>query len=543
MPNTIATNLLRPGKYQPRRKFSNAANIELQNSIKANGIIQAITARRVDDHYEIICGERRWRAACAIGLEEVPVLILVATDAEAARMALLENIERENMTPIEEAEGAAGVLTFTSGDREEAAKLLGWSRSKLEKRLALMNCSEAVRQATQDDKIPLGIAELLAAVSKTQQDKTLTKIIEQNLTVSHVKQALQHMSGDLVTCIFPKEECAQCQFNSGMQRVMFGEAIDEGRCTNLECYNRKIEDELQSRVQTLKDEYPVVRIARSGENNIMTKLKVENIGPEQFSKCKGCANYGAAVSAVPGKIGGIFKDICFETSCHDTLVAQFKKATTQASAQKKEPGANSQKSENKEDHTKVGSISQKVKEYRVKQWRKALSEQLRADLTMNEKVLIATCATGSSRYISSTTASHSLQEQSAQGEKELLISLTDALKACESLTDPQMQTVRNVITDSIVQNIDESKLIEILNWSKTDFSKYWKIDEEFLTLLTKSEIEYVVTEVKLTQQLGSDIQKIFALKKPEIIAKIIGIPDVNFVGLIPGIMLWNNKAN
>ena len=118
--------------------------------------------------YEIVAGERRWRAARKVfGDEyEIPALVRDLDDGEADEAALIENIQRADMSPTEEAEAAAKILGRCQGDRDEASRRLGWSRTTLDKRLALMNCSERVRRALSERRIQLGNAELLDAVTR-----------------------------------------------------------------------------------------------------------------------------------------------------------------------------------------------------------------------------------------------------------------------------------------------------------------------------------------------------------------------------------------
>jgi ParB family chromosome partitioning protein len=176
---SIKVGNILPGR-NPRGYFDPAEMTALEDSVKSKGVLQAILVRPRDaGRYEIVAGERRWRAARKVfGDEyEIPALVRDLDDGEADEAALIENIQRADMSPTEEAEAAAKILGRCQGDRDEASRRLGWSRTTLDKRLALMNCSERVRRALSERRIQLGHAELLAAVSLSANAPRTSRIV------------------------------------------------------------------------------------------------------------------------------------------------------------------------------------------------------------------------------------------------------------------------------------------------------------------------------------------------------------------------------
>ncbi|MFD2274268.1 PRTRC system ParB family protein [Undibacterium arcticum] len=190
----------------PRTYFDPIEMADMEASVKANGVIQPILVRPFEGKLQIVAGERRYRAALNIFGEtyEIPYLLKEMTDAEADELALVENIQRADMSPTEEAVAAAKILARYKGDREEAASRLGWKRQKLDSRLALMNCSELVRIALNERKIQLGHAELLATTTREQQDKALEAIIKNQVPVASIKQMLGQVSKSMTGAIFDK---------------------------------------------------------------------------------------------------------------------------------------------------------------------------------------------------------------------------------------------------------------------------------------------------------------------------------------------------
>jgi len=155
---------LRPNARNPRRSFANAELDELASSLRARGIIQPIVVRPqrgVSDGYEIIAGERRWRAAQRAGLHEVPVIVIEATDAEALQLAIIENVQRADLNPLEEAEGYRALIDEFGNSQEEIARIVGKSRSYVANTLRLLRLPEPVKAYIHAGKLDAGHARML----------------------------------------------------------------------------------------------------------------------------------------------------------------------------------------------------------------------------------------------------------------------------------------------------------------------------------------------------------------------------------------------
>lgn len=335
---TLAVGKIQPGR-NPRKYFDPADMAELTDSVRENGVIQPILVRPLGcDEYELVAGERRLRAAKAAHGDdyEIPVTIREMSETEADRLGFIENIQRADMAPSEEAVAAARIVGQLKGDREEAARALGWSRSTLDKRLALMNCSAAVLDALNTRAILLGHAELLASLARDKQDKLLPVIISEKKAVAELKKVIEAAACSLAAAIFDKADCAACPHNSSLQTEMFGEAIATGNCTNRGCYSQKTDAQLETVSNGLKDEYPVIRIVRAGDNLTRVQLVADGptgVGVEQAKACHACENFGAAISGLPDSLGKIFRGQCFDTSCNTAKVAARLKAERDAKAE------------------------------------------------------------------------------------------------------------------------------------------------------------------------------------------------------------------
>jgi len=185
----LAVGLLKPGRFQPRTRMDPQSIAELAESIKAQGLIQPILVRPIENgRYEIIAGERRWRASQLAGLTQVPVVVRNVPDKAALAMALIENIQREDLNPLEEATGIQRLVDEFEMTHEVAAQAVGRSRSAVTNLLRLLNLSKAVQDLLMQGKIEMGHARALLTVNGSRQAELAHQIISRNLSVREAEQ-------------------------------------------------------------------------------------------------------------------------------------------------------------------------------------------------------------------------------------------------------------------------------------------------------------------------------------------------------------------
>ena len=184
VPQSLPIGVLRPGKYQPRAGMDPQALNELAESIKAQGILQPILVRPIGaGQYEIIAGERRWRAARIAGLGSIPVAIREIPDDAALAAALIENIQRENLNPLEEATGIQRLIEEFKMTHELAAKAVGRSRTAVTNLLRLLNLAQPVRELLLANQIDMGHARALLGLSNAKQAEIAHQIVKARLSV------------------------------------------------------------------------------------------------------------------------------------------------------------------------------------------------------------------------------------------------------------------------------------------------------------------------------------------------------------------------
>ncbi len=193
----LNVSMLKPGKYQPRSHMDETSLNELAASIKVQGIMQPILVRQLpDSSYEIIAGERRWRAAQLAGLSHVPVLVRSVPDNAALAMALIENIQRENLNPLEEAVGIQRLIDEFKMTHQVAADAVGRSRSAASNLLRLLKLPKAVQTLLMENKLDMGHARALLSLESAQQIMLANKIVLEQLSVRDTEKLTQKKTNE-----------------------------------------------------------------------------------------------------------------------------------------------------------------------------------------------------------------------------------------------------------------------------------------------------------------------------------------------------------
>ncbi len=180
---------------QPRKRFDDESLQELADSISQHGIIQPLTVRKLSSgYYQIIAGERRWRAARLAGLQEVPVIVIEADDRKAAELAMIENLQREDLNPMEEAAGFQALIESYHMTQEEAAQRVGKSRSAVTNALRLLGLTPSVRKLVEEGKISAGHARALVPLSPSLQENAANAIVSGGLSVRQTEALVKRLS-------------------------------------------------------------------------------------------------------------------------------------------------------------------------------------------------------------------------------------------------------------------------------------------------------------------------------------------------------------
>ncbi len=190
----IKLSLIEPNRDQPRQKFDEDGLQELADSIKQHGVLEPLMVRKNKDYYEIIAGERRWRAAKMAGVKEVPAVVKDYSDQEIVEISLIENIQRENLNPIEEAIAYKRLLEEFNLKQDEVAERVSKSRTAVTNSMRLLKLDERVRQMIVDEMITTGHARALLAISnKDKQYELATRVFDEKLSVRETEKLVKNL--------------------------------------------------------------------------------------------------------------------------------------------------------------------------------------------------------------------------------------------------------------------------------------------------------------------------------------------------------------
>lgn len=192
--NLISINLIKPNVDQPRKEFDKEKIMNLANSIKEHGIIQPLILKKQDESYVIVAGERRWRAAKEIGIKEIPAIVMELTDKQVLEISLIENIQREDLNPIEEAKAYKKLIDDFDLTQEELSLKIGKSRVAITNTLRLLNLDEMVQQFLIEGIITEGHGRaLLALPNLNMQHEICQRIIDENLSVRDTEKVIKNL--------------------------------------------------------------------------------------------------------------------------------------------------------------------------------------------------------------------------------------------------------------------------------------------------------------------------------------------------------------
>lgn len=192
---TLKVGKLKPGKYQPRQLMDDTALNELAESIKNQGLLQPVIVREIEEGYEIIAGERRWRAARIAGLKEIPVIVREVTDENAMLIALIENLQREDLNVLEEARAINRLINEFNLTHKKVAELLGKSRESISNTLRLLNLNKDVKWLLEHGKIEMGHARALLTLEDSEQSRVAELVVKKRLSVRETEALIKQMDG------------------------------------------------------------------------------------------------------------------------------------------------------------------------------------------------------------------------------------------------------------------------------------------------------------------------------------------------------------
>ena len=217
----VRLSQIEPNKEQPRKMFDEDALIELSESIKQYGVLQPLLVQKKEDYYEIIAGERRWRAAKLAGVKEVPVVIKDYSDQEIMEIALIENIQREDLNPIEEAQAYQRLIKDYKLKQDEIAEKVSKSRATITNSLRLLKLDKRVQEMVMEGKLSNGHARTIISVEdKDKQFMIAQKIFDENLSVREVEKLMRELEKPNKVLKKPENDFVYRDFEENMSKLL-----------------------------------------------------------------------------------------------------------------------------------------------------------------------------------------------------------------------------------------------------------------------------------------------------------------------------------
>ncbi|MFL7013645.1 ParB/RepB/Spo0J family partition protein [Enterovibrio norvegicus] len=332
-----------PSWGNPRVTLAESDYAELLASVKTKGVHTPIFVRPVEGGHEIIAGNTRRRAAIEAELPLIPCLSRVMNDTEAFELAVSENVDRTQMTVLDEAESLKRIVKNHNGDIQAAATEMGWAKPRFDRALQLLRASDLVREnigKKQDNGFMLTIthAARLSILPSDVQDKILPAILRDKMSAAVLAEKIaKSIKRPLATALFCKNDCANCSYNSEVQTSMFGD--DNGaECSNTACYTKKTNEHFEEQRQTLEKEYGKIVLLSTVAQPINVNRQM--VGDEQFNNgCLSCDKHCAILADCGTVQGNIIENQCLDSACanthakaHQQSIAKMATQTTANSA-------------------------------------------------------------------------------------------------------------------------------------------------------------------------------------------------------------------
>jgi ParB family chromosome partitioning protein len=494
----------------PRRYFDRIKHDELVVSIRLRGVLQPLLVRPKGDVFSIIVGERRWRAAQeAYGPDgHVPVVIREMTDQEALDAAIAENEDRDNPSETEQADAAVRYLAACQGDRAEAARRLGWSRAKLDRRLALAELSDAVKLALDKRRIKIGHAELLAAVAADKQDKALETILTAGLDVARTRELLMRVTQNLGAACFDKSECTTCPFNSGTQRALFETHVDDGHCTNPTCFELKTQAAETIRFEEQERAEKAARAAAPAADDD----GVDQTTPAPESRESSVDNAGSSE-----EIGTRASARSPSIASKSSVPATHKVAVT------------------------AQSIARRTSDVREATWRTALARSLAGNSAHAHTTILVAAMSGTLSQIKAET----LTSHAGILVGAAFPNLDYAAKILEirALSQRQSEIILSVIGAAYAKDVlSFAHVADLAGVFEVDLRDSWQVDQAFLDRYTKDELKFIAQECGLIAHIGPKaFAKLLAFKKTDLILGMLNRIGFDWAGRLPSAMTLDGQ--
>ena len=533
----------------PRKHQNPAEYNQRKLSMKDDGQKFPISVRILDDDtLEVVSGNTRTDIAGELQWKTLDAIVRILSDDEARREAEIENIERADMTPIEEADVAHRRMDEHANNKAAVAKSLGWSTTKLDSRLLLTHATTEVRKSLAESAIEIGHAEVLSTLAPESQAPFLEKILEEDLSVTVVRQRVAAKERRIIEACFDTEECSGCVHNTDQTLDLFSTTSESGRCRKPICFTSKTKDHLLNLQKKQIEEVGRAEFASAipADKRIpLVAVGDTGVGEDQLTSCHTCEHSGCVISDKVGEEGHIKSPICFNKLCHDEKREEFKAAIAEQTAQKDtktDIGSAAKKSKDSSTNKKTASSKNKATAAATPKIIQKMAMKLFADTVVD--------SLSKKKHPSLNTAillSVMLEKYHTQLPKNVMELVgnfenyngNSMLKLHQRILEMNGLVVEEIIESCVALYLLDDVSSERHNAAKhnqitigtmaylgCDPTNNWKISTEYFDALTKKGIKAVLVDAKFdefyTAKDGNpSFAKLMASGKPDLIKTIM----------------------
>jgi len=508
----------------------------LASDIKENGVLQPIVVRPKDnenDLYEIVAGERRWRASQVADLDVIPCVIKHIDKNTAYQLSVSENLQRQDVTPVEESTVAYKLISINDGSKEEVMRYLGWSLKKLNSRLMLNNCIQSVKESIVKKEISIGIAELMSGLTKENQQVAITNIIKHDLDVLAVKAMIEKMSFQLKDAVFCQKQCNSCKHNSSQQMSLF-DVLEDGQCLNPPCYEEKTKEKTDHKLAELKDDYNCIFTTAEKHPDDYTETNQILLTEQQQSDCKTCKSNGAIVNEKLEVTAGIcFKVDCYNDclKCNEQSIKAEEIEAIEEETDVVETAGNDKKETVKKPapKPKTVSVTTGVVQEHVDNFHSTLAKR-----TVHQSTVLTHAMTIFSLSNQVSGTDRGLIEK--KYNIKIGTTVRDVIKNVRVFEQDKIDTLLKLLPAMIISNNHLSDCRSILKEEKVDLVSQFDVNKNYLKRLTKTGIEQLLNESKFTEyfkQNNPDRKKSLMSEKKDDLIEIILKEKFDFSNYIP----------
>lgn len=555
----------------PRKGRNTAAFAAIRVSIREQGVLQAIVVRPIegaDVPYEVVAGNTRFSASEEEGLFDIPAMIRQMTDAEARSAAAIENLQRADLTPIEEAWHCVRLLEDSGNDHDEVCRILGWSRPKLDGRVLLSKCCDEVAAALVEKQIKIGHAELLAPMVEDEQRVICKAIIKRQMTVQATRERLAQLTPLISSARFDTTACTGCAHNSQGYADLFSASVGDAKCQNSKCWQEKTQQLIDVRMVEAQEEYGLVHTDLTLPTDGYARLTAtggSGVGSAQLNACAACPRYGAVVTTTKGREGEVMGGYCFDKVCHSEKTSAYQEivAAANGNSQPQEapaaidigteqsPASNPKPASSKVKATaKPQDIKRSIKKVAFSMYAKMGQQAIQSSRSLVLAVSIVSLYLDLRSDVPSEEwtrlepvikfptglSSYNRAEFEVELARRPVGDLDDILNHLAALT-----VLRRDSNDAFAKSLSGAQSLAFIEMAGMDATEHFSMNEEYLKALTKSGIvadcKASGFDVKYDEVKGDkEFAKLAAGKVDDLIKAILAFTDFTWKGYLPETM-------